>query len=119
MLIGIMPTLAILTYGFYAEKVQYKKEKMAAIGESFLRRADYLSTDVIPPYKQGVLDRLGTNFQDSLYFHSSVYLTDHDTIEHSTSALPFDPEAALQNMPDGLYALLMDGNLPGSPDLGR
>jgi len=105
-LIGILPTLGILSYGFYAEKIQYKKYKLAQVATDFFQRSNYLQTNLLPSYQPEVLDSLGKDFQQQLLFRNSIYLTDNDTIETVDAGTPL-PQPK-HDLPDGLYALLMD-----------
>ena len=105
-LIGVLPTLGILNYGFYAEKIQYKKYKLAHAATGFFRRSNYLLTNWIPSYKPQVLGNLGIDYQQDLVFRNSIYLTDHDTIESVPSGIPLLPST--HDLPDGLYDFLMD-----------
>jgi hypothetical protein len=108
-LIGVLPTLGILNYGFYAEKIQYKKYKLAHAATGFFRRSNYLLTNWIPSYKPQVLANLGVDYQQDLVFRNSIYLTDHDTIEAVPSAPAGTPLLpSTHDLPDGLYDFLMD-----------
>jgi hypothetical protein len=109
LLIGILPTLGILTYAFYAEKIQYKKDKLFCMGTGFSQRANYLLTDLFPAYKPRVRDFLGGSaYYDDLIFNQSIYLTDRDGIQMTDSLPPADSPQDKASLPDGLYSLLMD-----------
>lgn len=104
LLIGVLPTIGTLTYGFYAEKVQFKKDKMLRVSGDFFERSNYLLNSYFPTVKPQVLAKLGTRYQDSLIYTSGIYLTDRDTVIRS------EPDTLKEKAPlaDGLYSLLMD-----------
>ena len=80
-LVGVLPTIGVLTYGFYCEKIQYKKDKLYKIAENSEARCMYLANKVIPVYKPVVHARFATDhFFDSLLFRSGVYLTERDSV---------------------------------------
>ena len=118
LLISILPTLGILTYAFYAEKVQYKKEKQDVISAAFTKRSNYLLTNLIPSYRGSVQRSLDSAHRDKLLFNSSIYLTDKDIIRPvkeaspaagiSTPAGDAAPMAPPKRLPDALYDKLMD-----------
>ena len=113
LLISILPTLGILTYSFYAEKVQYKKEKQDAISAAFTKRSNYLLTNLIPSYKGTVQRSLDSAQRDKLLFNSSIYLTDKDIIRPVKEVAPAAFSGPVQvdpskRLPDALYDLLMD-----------
>ncbi|HEX9510683.1 MAG TPA: hypothetical protein VF939_09375 [Puia sp.] len=86
LLIGVLPTLGVLTYGFYSEKIQYKKNKLLEIAKSSEQRDLYLASKIIPAYKPSVRARWTGNYFDSLLFHSGTYLTERDSVIYSPIA---------------------------------
>lgn len=88
LLIGVLPTLGILTYGFYSEKIQYKKNKLLEIARSSEQRDLYLAGKIIPAYKPVVRARWADNYFDSLLFRSGTYLTERDSVLY----IPVPPE---------------------------
>lgn len=102
-LIGVLPTLGVLTYGFYSEKIQYKKNKLLKIAEDAEQRDFYLTTKVLPAYKPVVRARLATHsYFDSLLFQSGMYLTEKDSAIYSPlppASHPVHPVAAADKAP--------------------
>ncbi|HTI08883.1 MAG TPA: hypothetical protein VL832_10015, partial [Puia sp.] len=82
LLIGVLPTLGVLTYGFYSEKIQYKKSKLLKIAKNSEERGQYLSGKTIPAYKPAISAQFAgaLGYFDSLLFRSGAYLTESDTI---------------------------------------
>ncbi len=104
LLISVLPTLGTLTYGFYAEKIQFKKDKLLNLSVDFFERSNYLLNDYLPTIKPEVLSQLGPHYQDSLVYATSIYLTDRDTI------VRWQPDTinTKDYLSDGLYSMLMD-----------
>jgi hypothetical protein len=104
LLISVLPTLGILTYGFYAEKIQFKKDKLFRLSNDFFERSNYLLNDFFPTIRPVVRQQLGPYYEDSLIYANSIYLTDRDTI------LRWQPDTLTRSdyLSDGLYSLLMD-----------
>jgi hypothetical protein len=105
LLISIIPTLGVLTYGFYAEKFQHKKQRIAGIASAFYKRSNYLLTELFPTYKVGV----GPDSQTSeeLVFGKSIYLTDNDSLREQPSYQKH-PGCPKIIYPDGLYRLVLE-----------
>jgi len=80
LLIGVLPTLGVLTYGFNSEKIQYKKNKLLKIAKSSEERCLYLTNKVIPAYRPLVRARFAQTYFDSLLFRSGLYLTERDSV---------------------------------------
>jgi hypothetical protein len=112
LLISVLPALGILNYAFFAEKVQFKKQKLDAVATAFGKRSNYLLTNLFPSYKKSVQQRFDTTQRKKLLFSSSIYLTDRDTIlqkEQPGLSVNIAPtRITLAKMPDALYSLLMD-----------
>jgi hypothetical protein len=106
LLIGILPTLGILNYAFFAEKVQYKKAKLDAVATAFTKRRNYLLNNLLPSCKQTVLKKLSDTQLKKLLFNTSIYLTDIDDIQPATAVEPAGKDTA--ELPDALYDVLMD-----------
>jgi hypothetical protein len=126
-LLGLLPTIGVLTYGFYAEKIQFKKDKLLKLGDSFFQRANYLHTDLIHDYKSMFRRSLGPAYLDSLVFHNSIYLYDQDSISEirpdpdpcpEDHAVTDSKGAADRPLPDALYSLLTDKIYLSSPVWG-
>ena len=83
LLIGVLPTLGILNYGFYSEKIQYKKNKLLEIARNSEKRDLYLAGKIIPAYKPVVRARWAATYFDSLLFHCGMYLTERDSAIYS------------------------------------
>ena len=83
LLIGVLPTLGILNYGFYSEKIQYKKNKLLEIARHAEQRDLYLAGKILPAYKPQVRARWASNYFDSLLFHCGMYLTEKDSVIYS------------------------------------
>ncbi len=82
MLIGVLPTLGVLTYGFNSEKIQYKKNKLLKIAKNSEERCLYLTSKVIPAYRPLVRTRFAQNYFDSLLFRSGMYFTERDSVAY-------------------------------------
>ena len=104
LLISVLPALGLLTYGFYAEKIQFKKDKLLKLSNAFFYRSNYLVNDFLPTIKLTVHKRLVPDYDDNLIYNSSIYLTDQDKITHWTP----DTITRREYLSDGLYSLLMD-----------
>lgn len=85
-LIAVLPTLGVLTYGFYSEKIQYKKNKLLRIAEDAEQRNLYLAAKVLPAYKPVVRASFSKHYFDSLLFQSGMYLTERDTVIYGAVA---------------------------------
>ena len=103
-LISVLPTAGILSYGFFAEKIQFKKDKLAHLSAAFFERSNYLLNDYFPTIKPTVRKRLGNDYEDSLIYAKSIYLTDRERIDRQDA----DASGKGDYMGDGLYSLLMD-----------
>ncbi len=110
LLISILPTLGILNYAFFAEKVQFKKLKLDAVAAAFAKRSNYLETSFFPSYQANL--RPDEKKRNRLLFQTSIYLTDRDTILPVDRALlPGEVTGGgkrATKMPDALYSLLLD-----------
>ena len=125
LVLGLLPTLGVLTYGFYAEKIQFKKDKLLKMGSAFFNRTNYLETGPIPNYKSAVTTALGHPFLDSLIFRNSIYFYDQDTllVLEGDNRKPKSDSATVvsgtgRQLPDALYSLLMDKVYLSSPVWG-
>lgn len=81
-LIGVLPTMGVLTYGFNSEKIQYKKNKLLQIAKNSEDRCFYLINKVIPAYRPLVRARFNQTYFDSLLFRSGMYFVERDSVAY-------------------------------------
>jgi len=104
-LISIIPTIGILTHAFFAEKFQYKKQKMAGIANAFYKRSNYLVEGLFLSFKTDVAPE--TIMRNRLLFRNSIYLTDHDSLVQE-SDYNGNAVAAAAVSPDALYRQILE-----------
>ncbi|MFT3908267.1 MAG: hypothetical protein QM737_02480 [Ferruginibacter sp.] len=106
-LIAILPAIGIITYGYQAEKIQFKKNKQLEIASAYAERQKFVFNELMPAYKKKIRDRLYRDnyYPDSIEFRAGIYLSDND------KAFPVpvtDKPGASLNLCDEPYATMMD-----------
>lgn len=80
LLISVLPTFGITSYGYFAEKIQHKKEKELAIALDFEVKYNYLSNKAESPYKANLAADDSLQRPLSHLQAKGIYLSDNDTI---------------------------------------
>lgn len=80
LLITVLPTYGITSYGYFAERLQHKKEKELVIASEFEAKYKYLNNDLRSTYKDN-LRNLDSQYRPVSYLKTKGnYLSDHDTL---------------------------------------
>jgi hypothetical protein len=75
-LMSVLPTAGVLTYGYQAEKLQYKKEKLLGYASALESWEEFLRHDLVIGYKEVVRNTLGQRALDH-----DLFLTDKDLLD--------------------------------------
>ena len=99
LLISILPTLGIIVYSFFSEKIQYRKKKELFAAEEYSFRRRYLENQ-LAKYKPEISLRLSSYF-DTLINQKSIYLSDRDRISFSQMKDSNEKNVTLYDEPYG------------------
>jgi fumarate reductase subunit D len=80
LLITVLPTFGITSYGYFAERIQHKKEKELAIATAYETKYNYLQNELRSSYKNNLLGKDSQHRPNSYLRTKGNYLSDHDTI---------------------------------------
>lgn len=102
-LMSILPAAGIITYGFYAEKVQYKKAKLFTYARDLESRNRFLREELLPSFKKPVKELI----EKHQLAASGAYLIDHDRIWQDESSSEHTAQDSLP-LNDDLYVELVN-----------